>query len=507
MSESFIHELPLKASPADLRILDVRFDQGRQLYNACLGEALRRLDLMRESKAWRRARQSRDKKERATLFRKLREEHGFSDYALQAFAIKTKNACAIGQHLDTHVCQRLATRAFHAAEQHAYGARGRHRFKGHNRLHSLEGKSNAAGIRFRDGRIEWRGLTLMALYDTKDKHGVEAHALACKTKYVRLVRRRIHDHDRWYAQLVQEGRPLWKAKNQVGEGVVGLDIGPSSIAAVSDADAFLAAFCAELDPIQAEIRLLQRTLDRSRRATNPDNYHPNGTVRPGPKVWKTSVRYRKVRAQITEANRRLAETRSRSHGRLANQVIALGQDIKTEKLSYRGFQKQYGRSVGHRAPGMFLEKLTRKAESAGGGVIEFPTRTTRLSQTCHCGAVEKKPLSQRWHECRCGVGPVQRDLYSAFLARFAEEETLDMRKANEAFPGAQPLLQRAMARVRHQAANGGFTPASFGIRRQSRSPVEDGSTSIEAAEAVRAETSVPESRGELGGAAVRTPCL
>jgi hypothetical protein len=28
----------------------------------------------------------------------------------------------------------------------------------------------------------------------------------------------------------------------------------------------------------------------------------------------------------------------------------------------------------------------------------------------------KKPLSQRWHQCACGIGPIQRDLYSAFLA-------------------------------------------------------------------------------------------
>ena len=67
---------------------------------------------------------------------------------------------------------------------------------------------------------------------------------------------------------------------------------------------------------------------------------------------------------------------------------------------------------------MFVERLRRKAESAGGKVIAFPTRTTALSQTCHCGRRAKKPLSMRWHQCSACGASAQRDLYSAHLARF-----------------------------------------------------------------------------------------
>ena len=77
----------------------------------------------------------------------------------------------------------------------------------------------------------------------------------------------------------------------------------------------------------------------------------------------------------------------------------------------------YGKSVGLRAPGMFVAQLRRTVASTGGTLIEVPTRQTRLSQFCHgCARHVKKPLSQRWHHCPCGVGPVQRDLYAAFLA-------------------------------------------------------------------------------------------
>jgi hypothetical protein len=37
----------------------------------------------------------------------------------------------------------------------------------------------------------------------------------------------------------------------------------------------------------------------------------------------------------------------------------------------------------------------------------------------------KKPLSLRVHHCACGIGPVQRDLYSAFLAAFLDASDPD----------------------------------------------------------------------------------
>ncbi len=505
-TSSFILELPVRITPHDAHILDLRLDAGRQLYNACLGEALRRLDLMRESKVWKEARTCRGKDERRKLFYSIQEKYGFSDYEIQALAIETKNACWIGDHLDTHVCQKIGTRAFRAVERYAYGKRGRPRFKSKGRFRSLEGKNNAAGIRFRDGCtpttntlvwgcIEWRGLELKVLFDRKDKWGVEAHGLSCETKYVRLVRKLIHGKVRWYAQLVQKGRPKQKSKNRIGQDIVGLDIGPSTIAAVGGDDAFLVPFCAELEPIERKVRLLQRALDRSRRCTNPENYNSDGTVKKGPKKWNLSKRYIRLKARLAEDERRLAQRRKCLHGELANRVLAMGNQINTEQLSYKGFQREWGKSVGFRAPGMFVEKLRRKAESAGGAVYEFSASDTRLSQLCHgCDRIEKKPLSQRWHKCECGIGPVQRDLYSAYLAKYVKENSLDTRQAKEAWPGAEPLLRRAVSGL-NQTANGKLRFASFGLsRRQSGSHVKDESVYVKAADVVGEGNALSESR-------------
>ena len=89
--------------------------------------------------------------------------------------------------------------------------------------------------------------------------------------------------------------------------------------------------------------------------------------------------------------RKLAAHRKSLHGRLAHEIVELGNTVITEKVSYRAWQKQFGRSVGLRAPGMFIDLLKRTVASTGGTLVEVSTRTTKLSQFCHgCGAYVKK---------------------------------------------------------------------------------------------------------------------
>jgi putative transposase len=496
-TDSFITEIPLRTTPSQERVLLARLEAARQVYNACLGESLKRLALLRQSKRYRAALKMPKGKERWSAFRKAHAAIGFREYDLHTYAAQF-NRGWIGQHLDINTIQKLATRAFKAVQQHAFGKRGRPRFKGRNQMDTVEGKSNASGIRWRDGRVEWLGLKLEAVIDPDDP--VIAHGLNSRVKYVRLVRRKLNGRNRFYVQLVCAGRPYQKPKNKAGKGVVGLDLGPSTIAAVGEREAFLEQFCAELEAQQKESRRLQRRIDRQRRANNPDNYLPDGRIRPGPKVWRKSARQRRTEAKLAELRRKQGAHRKTLHGRMVNRILRMGDVIKLEKLSYRAFQRQYGRSAGMRAPGMFVERLRRKAESAGASVVEFSTRTTRLSQTCHgCGTVEKKPLSQRWHRCACGI-EAQRDLYSAFLASCVEGGRLNAGQAQLRWPGVDSLLQAALSRI--QPANGRRLPSSFGLnsRRQSRSPVEANVNAVETQDVVPSVVSgVGESLRETAG--------
>src|SRR5258706_2322555 len=324
------------------------------------------------------------------------------------------------------------------------------------------------------------------MIDGRDE--VVAHGLAAEVKYVRLVRGKLNGANRFYVQLVCQGLPLRKAKHQPGQGSVGLDLGPSTLAAVGQDKALLVQFCAELALRQGQIRRWQRQLDRQRRTNNPDHYQPDGTIRPGPKHWHKSRRQQQTEAKLAELQRQQAAYRQSLHGQLVHRILALGDDIRLEKVSYRAFQKRFGRSVAFRGPGTFVRLLKQKAASAAATVSECSTYTIRLSQTCHqCGKVHKKALSERWHRCECSV-EAQRDLYSAFLAAHVENNRLNADQARAAWSGVDTLLRAALSDAQAQLAIGQAPPASFGLsRKQSQSPGKAARQAAKALGTVRQE--------------------
>lgn len=136
--------------------------------------------------------------------------------------------------------------------------------------------------------------------------------------------------------------------------------------------------------------------------------------------------------------------RKRDHGSLINRTLALGAHVKAEKLSYRSLQRCYGRSIKVRAPGEFMSRLSRKAERAGGQLETLDTWALKLSQYDHIRQnFEKKPLSQRWHQLGDRTKCVQRDAYSAFLAKHATGKEHSPTQLKEAWAVAELLLRRA----------------------------------------------------------------
>jgi len=453
---SFILELGLKVKAHEEAFLNKRFEVARQLYNACLSEAKRRLSNLRQSKEFQKARKmpktvnGKSNKERTEAFKALNAKFGFSEYNLHAFVTQIRNSW-ISNHIDGTTAQKIATRAFKTVQCLAFGQAKKVRFKGKNQLKSIEGKTNTTGIRFSDaGYVEWNSLKLRCIIDVNDE--VIVHGLSHPVKYCRIIKRIVNGKVRFFVQLILEGKPFIKEKNEPSDNIVGLDIGPSTIAAVSGKHASLERFCDELSLKQKKIRRLQRALERKRRANNPQNYNPDGTIKSGKKSWHDSKRYLRTNTKLAEIQRKLAAHRKTLHGNLANRILRQGKHIKTEKLSYKAFQKNYGKSVKDRAPSMFMEILRRKAENAGGLVNEFSTKETKLSQYCHkCGKYTKKPLSQRVHRC-CKLN-LQRDLYSAFLAGSIVEdptpsrgrEYLDTADVSKRWRSMETILQRAVS--------------------------------------------------------------
>jgi hypothetical protein len=85
---TFVLELPLVVEEGSAKRVRAHLEAARQLYNAILSEGQRRLRLMRADPAWQAARAipHAQKQERQAAFSALREQYGFSEYALHAFA-------------------------------------------------------------------------------------------------------------------------------------------------------------------------------------------------------------------------------------------------------------------------------------------------------------------------------------------------------------------------------------------------------------------------------------
>src|SRR5215469_3722392 len=192
---TFLLELPLRVRPEQAKRLQAHLEAARQFYNAILSEGQRRLRRMRADPAWQAARAipRAQKQERARAFGALRQQYGFSEYALHE-AAKALNCSWIADHLDAVLAQTLATRAYRALNRVCLGQARRVRFKSRERgLSSVENKRTNTGLRFvlqppeegNAGYLLWQEDRLPALIDWDDP--VVQYGLEHPIKYARLI--------------------------------------------------------------------------------------------------------------------------------------------------------------------------------------------------------------------------------------------------------------------------------------------------------------------------------
>ena len=326
----------------------------------------------------------------------------------------------------------------------------------------------------------------------------QQEALKCSVKYCRITRKWVRNKWKYYAQLVLEGYPPVECdgngvmKHPVNQGRVGLDIGTQTLAIsgndICDLRVLAPSARAQAKSFVNEIARTQRAMDRSRRATNPKYYNPNGTIKRlkckhGQKQkrnWKYSRHYYRLRAKLRDLNRRLADIRKMEHNTLANELLQHGNEFVVEDMNYKALQKRsketkinaktgrahtkkrFGKSLSRCAPAKFITILTNKAVRNGGNVIKVDTFETKASQFDHTDeSYTKKRLSERMVHLSSGE-VVQRDLYSAFLLEHIDTETLkyNIEALKAAFPAF--LMMHENTKKRLQEAES-YLPASVGF--------------------------------------------
>ncbi len=119
------------------------------------------------------------------------------------------------------------------------------------------------------------------------------------------------------------------------------------------------------------------------------------------KGTKERAKRRKVSARIHE---RIANRRRNFAHQLSHALVSMFGLIAFEDLNIKGMVKNHclAKSVSDAAWNQLVQFTTYKAEEAGRRVVLVDPRGT--SQRCSdCGAIVIKDLSERVHDCACGL--------------------------------------------------------------------------------------------------------
>ena len=270
------------------------------------------------------------------------------------------------------------------------------RFVGRNEDFSIESSSPNNGIYYRNGLLYFDRYTFIDVDASKcDKYEYYREAMRHKMKYCRLISRTIRGQKRYYVQLILDGvPPMGKRNYAVGKKVdlVDVKISHYDIRAKNGVEEIeLAPKCKVNEEKIAE---LNRKMDSSRRANNPEKYNPDGTINMGAKriPWVESNRYKKLKAKHQDISRKNAATRKICLEKQANEILEQGTDITIQHLSYKKLQKRKdkteinektgqpktksvaGKAIANRSPSYFVSALVRKASYVDGEVIDLSGR-------------------------------------------------------------------------------------------------------------------------------------
>jgi len=456
----YILELDLNTELFHEHILEKRMEIGRKLFNACKSMLMKQIRLMRNNADYKDCLLQEKSELRSEKLKEIRESFDVSKTGAERlikemgthFLSKKKSRNSKQKvHLDSHTVQKIAEDVWQSCSDYLFGKAKKVHFKKYGQFNSLESKTNKSGIRYVGGMCLFNGLEIPVSIDKNDRYAHDA--LHDEIAFCRIVRKIVRGKAKYYLQLVLKGVPPIK-KHATKTGDVGLDIGISTLASVSDSCVSIVEFCEKIKPLQREKRRLQRKLDRSRRATNPCNFHPNGVVKKGCRKWVRSNNYMKTLFKLKEMERKLAAKRKIEHNKTANVVLSMGDNVFCEKINFKGLQKSiFGKRIGFKAPSMFLTILNNKLAYQNKSIQYINTWTAKASQyDPHSDTYAKKRLSERFHTTGDGK-IIQRDCFSAFLIKNidASLQKIDRTKCLKEFNGFYVNYQKTEMQLMQNA--------------------------------------------------------
>lgn len=461
--------LLLKPTEYDRQILEKRFHAVSHIHNVLVKHAKKQLQKLYNDREYvsRKAeytvllKKEKDKEKKTKLSRQEKEQKkqlsaemnqiikdlGLSEYGFQSY-IKICGEM-YSKCLSSQQVQKEATRVWAGVKDVLYGKGNEIHFKKYRDFDTVCGKSNKNGVRFhKDSLItEWMGLSMKCRIPKNNDYIMEA--LKSDISYCEIQRKMFPNGWHYYVVLYLKGNATKKITQNGNMGnITGIDIGTSTVAAVSDDLLMLKELAPKCHEYNRKIKKVSKHMDLSLRALNPGKYKPDGTIdRNNHDRWVYSRTYLKNRDLLKTLYRKKSAYIKQSHEEMIKELIRDSSFFVVEKMSFKGLQKKakktersektsdirqkdgttkqiykykrkkrFGKSLNNRAPAEFIEILTKKAELYGGAVYKVDTMKFKASQYDHVSdTYTKHSIHDR--ERNIDGNTVQRDLYSAFLLK------------------------------------------------------------------------------------------
>ena len=460
-------QLILRPTEYEKVVINKRFHAVSHIHNVCVKHAkklLMQLDHDNEYQSWHREYCALSKQKdlsKVDRTRKLelskqistrRQEIGLSKWALQSYI----KVCGkrYSKLISSQQVQAEAANVWAGVEKCLFSKGKDIHFKEFMDFDTIGGKSNLNGAKFNTDTmiVSWLGLELKCYLPKKasDRDYI-LEALDHKISYCTIKRMMFSNGWRYYLVITLDGGAP-RRERKMKTGVMGIDPGVSTMAAVSDTACVLEELAPDADVYEKQIHKIEQHMDISKRISNPDNFNSDGTVkkRKDCKPWVFSNSYKATRRKRKTLYRKKSAYILHSHRNLCNRLLENADSFIVEKMDYAALakrsskterrnkptgviqkdgtvktvnkfkrKKRFDRSINRRSPSRFLSELKRKAESSGGVYAEVNTQTFKASQYNHVtDECVKVPLSQRFKLIE--NDSVQRDLYSAFLIKNAD---------------------------------------------------------------------------------------
>ena len=352
--------------------------------------------------------------------------------------------------------------------------------KKYNQFNIISQKTTTNGLKLINNNLQIFDEVIPIKYKNTN---YEIKSLDNKLKYLELVRIEFNNGYEYYVNFVLDGpAPL---KFNKGKLETGIDLGVSTVAAVNKTACTFEELTPKCKEYNKKINTMQKNIDKSLRAANPDLYNEDDTIKKNSKgKFKKSKHCKYLdRKRRVLYRKKKAYTLCR-HNESLNKIIKDSNVIKIEDMDFKRLvkrsknlerqdkpsvingkevykfkkKKRFGKSITDRSPGLYQKRLEQKCKQYEVKLEILDTAKVKASQYEHDkDEFIKHKLSERTKLIDNNI--VQRDLYSAFLIKNTINNQINKDKCDKEF---KRFLKNQDLEVKRLKSNN-FKNKNFGM--------------------------------------------